>query len=79
MAALGPTATILAYDLAKDNYWTIDIGHIDIEYIWFLKKATEKIAIEGRHVNEAEKQESFDIPEEFARSYQESIILEIKE
>ncbi|MCF2221921.1 GT-D fold domain-containing protein [Chryseobacterium sp. PS-8] len=57
----------------------MDIGHIDIEYIWFLKKATEKIAIEGRHVNEAEKQESFDIPEEFARSYQESIILEVKE
>ncbi len=57
----------------------IDIGHIDIEYIWFLKKATEKIPIEGRHVNEAEKQESFDIPEELAQSYQESIILEIKE
>lgn len=79
LAALGPSATILAYDLAKDNYWAIDIGHIDIEYIWFLRKATEKIAIEGRHVNEAESQKSFDIPEEFARSYQESIILEIKE
>ncbi|GAA5093181.1 SP_1767 family glycosyltransferase [Chryseobacterium ginsengisoli] len=79
LAALGPSATILAHDLAKINYWTIDIGHIDIEYIWFLRKATEKIAIEGRHVNEAETQKSFDIPEEFSKPYQQSIILEIKE
>lgn len=79
LISLGPTATILAYDLAKLNYWALDVGHIDIEYMWFLKKATEKIAIEGRHVNEAESQKSFDIPEEFAQSYQESIILEIKE
>lgn len=77
LAALGPAATILAYDLAKLNYWAIDIGHIDIEYIWFLKKATEKISIEGRHVNEAETQKSFDIPHEYAEEYQQSIILEI--
>ncbi len=79
LAALGPSATILAYDLAKFDYWVIDIGHIDIEYIWFLRKATEKIAIEGRHVNEAETQKSFEIPEEFSQPYQQSIILEIKE
>lgn len=37
LIALGPTATVLAYDLAKQGYWAIDIGHLDLEYEWFLK------------------------------------------
>lgn len=37
LIALGPTATVLAYDLAKAGYWAIDIGHLDLEYEWFLK------------------------------------------
>lgn len=51
--ALGPTATILAYDLAQIGYQALDIGHIDIEYEWYLRKATRKIAIPGKYVNEA--------------------------
>ena len=27
----------IAYDLAKEGYWAIDIGHLDLEYEWFLK------------------------------------------
>ena len=53
LIALGPTATILSYDLAKLGYQAIDIGHIDIEYEWFLKKAKKKISISGKDVNEA--------------------------
>ena len=37
LIALGPAATVLAYDLAKEGYWAIDIGHLDLEYVWFLK------------------------------------------
>lgn len=37
LAALGPTATVLAYDLAQEGYWILDIGHLDLEYEWFLK------------------------------------------
>ena len=37
MIALGPTATVLAYDLAEMGYWALDIGHLDLEYEWFLK------------------------------------------
>ena len=37
LIALGPTATVLAYDLAKAGYWAIDIGHLDLEYEWYLK------------------------------------------
>ncbi len=34
------------------GYWAIDIGHIDIEYEWFLRKTSDKIKIEGKYVNE---------------------------
>lgn len=37
LIALGPTATVLAYDLAKEGYRAIDIGHLDLEYEWYLK------------------------------------------
>ncbi len=50
--ALGPTATVLAYDLYKLGYQAIDIGHVDIEYEWFLRKATKKIKIENKYVTE---------------------------
>ncbi|MCA5004121.1 SP_1767 family glycosyltransferase [Sphingobacterium bovistauri] len=52
LIALGPTATVLAYDLSKLGVWAIDIGHIDVEYEWFLRGVDEKVAIEGKHVNE---------------------------
>lgn len=52
LIALGPTATVLAYDLHLLGYQALDIGHIDIEYEWFLRKATEKVAIENKYVNE---------------------------
>ena len=53
IAALGPTATILAYDLACSGYWAMDVGHIDIEYEWFLMGACEKVSIEGKYTNES--------------------------
>lgn len=55
LIALGMTATVLAFDVAKIGYWAIDIGHIDIEYEWYLRKASCKIAIPGKYVNEVEK------------------------
>lgn len=52
LIALGPTATLLAYDLGINNIQAIDIGHIDLEYEWFLKKAKDRTIIEGKAVNE---------------------------
>ena len=37
LIALGPTATVLAYDLAKLWYQAIDIGHADLSYEWLLR------------------------------------------
>ena len=53
LIALGPTATILAYDLHNVGYQAIDIGHADISYEWFLRNATYKIKIDNKYVNEA--------------------------
>jgi hypothetical protein len=46
------TATVLARDLAHAGFQAIDLGHIDIEYEWMLRNATEKIAIPGKYTNE---------------------------
>lgn len=50
--ALGPTATVLAYDLAKEGYQALDIGHFDIEYEWYKRNATKKEKIENKYTNE---------------------------
>lgn len=50
--ALGATATILAYDLAKMGYRAVDAGHLDLEYMWMKMGVTKKVAIPGRYVNE---------------------------
>ena len=38
LIALGPTATVLAYELFKLGYQAIDIGHIDLIYEGYLRK-----------------------------------------
>nr|WP_256333780.1 GT-D fold domain-containing glycosyltransferase [Epilithonimonas sp. FP105] len=50
--ALGPTATVLAYNLAQKGIRSLDLGHIDVEYEWFKMKATDKVPIKGKILNE---------------------------
>jgi glycosyltransferase family protein len=54
LIALGPTATVIAFDLYHLGYQAIDIGHIDIEYEWYLMKAREKTAIPNKYTHEVE-------------------------
>ena len=54
LIALGPTATVLAYDLSNYGYQAIDIGHIDIEYEWFLQKATDKRPVKNKYIGEVD-------------------------
>lgn len=54
LIALGPTATVLASDLADYGVQAIDLGHIDIEYEWFLAGAEKHDSVEGKYVNEAD-------------------------
>lgn len=52
LLALGPTATVLAYDLCKAGYQAIDIGHLDLEYEWFLRGEGKRVEIPGKYNNE---------------------------
>ena len=49
LLAIGPTAKPLCMDLTKNGLWTIDIGHLDSEYEWFLRKETKKVLIRNKH------------------------------
>ena len=53
LISLGPTATILAYDIHKLGYQAIDFGHFDIQYEYFLRNVSKKTRIPNKYVNEA--------------------------
>lgn len=38
LIALGPTATVLAYDLCREGYQAVDIGHIDLIYESYIRR-----------------------------------------
>ena len=76
LVALGPTATILAYDLAKEGYQAVDIGHMDIEYEWYLRKEDRKIDIENKAVNEVSGVVDKEIKDEELKKMYESQIID---
>lgn len=43
VVVLGPTATILAHDLAKLGYQALDMGHMGKDYDWFRRKETKNV------------------------------------
>lgn len=76
LIALGMTATILAYDLAKLGFWAIDIGHIDIEYEWYKQKTLLPVAVKNKYVNDESSRKFKDVNDE---KYKSSIIKTISE
>lgn len=52
LISLGPTATVLAYELAHNGYQAIDIGQLDNEYEWYKMGTEEKVLIPGKMVAE---------------------------
>ncbi len=77
LLALGPTATAMAYDLYKQGYQAIDIGHADIEYEWFLIGATQKVAVKNKYTNEATTADGINIGDLNDSVYQSQIIARI--
>ena len=77
LMALGPTATVLASDFADLGMQALDIGHIDIEYEWYLRGTTEKIAIPGKYTNEAHDDKALIYTECNDDIYQSQIIARI--
>ncbi|MBQ3216116.1 MAG: DUF1792 domain-containing protein [Oscillospiraceae bacterium] len=62
MIALGPTATVLACDLSKRGIQALDVGHIDIQYEWYLTGEPYK-PVANKYVNETIGGTSFDVCE----------------
>jgi glycosyltransferase family protein len=52
LISLGPTAKILAYDLFKDGFRVLDIGHIDMEYEMYLRKQKLQTKVDYKYFNE---------------------------
>lgn len=52
LISLGPTAKVLAYDLAEGGYQAIDIGQLDNEYDWYARGANTRTSICGKMVAE---------------------------
>lgn len=78
LVALGPTATVLAYDLSEFGIQAIDIGHLDIEYEWYLRGAHEqKIKIPGKYVNEAGGIDEEMNDKKALRKYSEQIVARV--
>lgn len=64
LIALGMTATVLSFDLARKGFRAIDIGHIDIEYEWYIMKAIKKVPVKYRYMNEVSCREFVDLQDE---------------
>ena len=78
LCSLGPTATILSYDLSKIGYRILDVGHIDIVYEW-RKIGNEKYVIKGKYVNEVNGGNNIDeIGECYDEDYNSQILKIIK-
>lgn len=52
LISLGPTATVMAYDLAMEGIQALDIGQLDNEYDWYICGAKKRIEIPGKCVAE---------------------------
>lgn len=54
LLAIGPSSGILAYDLTVNGYQAVDVGHIDLEYEWFLAGKGTRVSIPYKYNNEIE-------------------------
>lgn len=73
LISMGPSAGILAYDLAMEGYQALDIGHLDLEYEWFLAGKGERVPVPYKYNNEID---GGDIVEDINDPIYESQILE---
>ena len=75
--AVGPTATVLAYELAQEKIQAIDLGHIDLEYEWFKMGATKIVDVKGKNVNELHHNLDSKNIDEHNEDYERTIIARI--
>lgn len=54
LLAIGPASGVLAYDLTVKGFQAVDVGHIDLEYEWFLAGKGTRVSIPHKYNNEVE-------------------------
>lgn len=52
LLAIGPCAGVLANDLCQNGYQAVDIGHVDLEYEWFLQGKGGRCSVPTKYNNE---------------------------
>lgn len=52
LLVLGPTATVLADDLARLGMWVIDTGNLDMEYEWLKMGVDSQTKVTGKYSHE---------------------------
>lgn len=72
---LGPTAKVIAADLAYQGMWIVDIGDIDSEYEWFKMKASHKVKLMRKHLAEYNSTEEVVLKENV--EYESQIIMDL--
>lgn len=50
---LGPTATVLSYDLSFQGIRCLDMGNLDMEYEWYQMNAKEQCKVKGKYTFES--------------------------
>ncbi len=77
LIAMGPAAGVLAYDLTVKGFQAVDIGHLDLEYEWFLAGKGERVKVPYKYNNEVAGD---DVAEELLDPvYQGQIIADLQE
>lgn len=75
LLVLGPTATVLAYDLSRCGIWAVDAGNLDMEYEWSKVHATRQMPVFGKYTHEAEH--GTDVSVVVDQRYEEQIVARI--
>lgn len=52
LLAIGPSSGVLAFDLAEKSFQAVDVGHVDLEYEWFLAGKGIRVPVPHKYNNE---------------------------
>ena len=80
LLALGPTATVLAYDLYKAGYQAVDMGHLDLIYEKYLRKESDlyKVKIPYKYCSADERVAGREIEDITDTEYLQQVIARIE-
>lgn len=76
ICSLGPTATVLALDASRAGIQCVDLGHLDLEYMWALQ-GRGKVLVPSRHVSELTASDDLELAHEATGAYETQVVRRI--